>query len=64
MKAREVGVPVQSDESLGERIISSLGAVPILGRLLYLDRLTANALATGFQKAFTRDLFLSSGSLR
>jgi dethiobiotin synthetase len=47
-----------------ERIISTLGEVRVLGRLPYLDPLTPNTLATAFDKSFSRNLFITSGSPR
>jgi dethiobiotin synthetase len=47
-----------------ERIISTLGEVPVLGRLPYLDPLTPKTLAIAFDQGFSRDLFISSCSLR
>jgi len=42
-----------------ERIIGSLGRVPVLGRLPHLDPLTPAALAAAFTRAFVRESFLS-----
>jgi len=44
-----------------ERIIGSLGEVPVLGRLPHLDPLTPAALAAAFAQAFDRESFSSSG---
>jgi dethiobiotin synthetase len=40
-----------------ERIIGSLGEVPILGRLPHLDPLTPAALGAAFERAFKRESF-------
>jgi dethiobiotin synthetase len=45
-----------------ERIIGSLGKVPVLGRLPYLDPLTPLALAAAFALAFDRESFSSPAS--
>jgi dethiobiotin synthetase len=45
-----------------ERIIGSLGKVPVLGRLPYLDPLTPPALAAAFALAFDRESFSSPAS--
>jgi dethiobiotin synthetase len=42
-----------------ERIIGSLGKVPVLGRLPHLDPLTPPALAAAFAQAFDRESFSS-----
>jgi dethiobiotin synthetase len=47
-----------------ERIIGSLGAVPVLGRLPHLDPLTPQALAAAFERAFDRQAFSSPASRR
>jgi dethiobiotin synthetase len=44
-----------------ERIISTLGEVPILGRLPILNPLDATTLHTAFSKAFSQDSFLPPG---
>jgi dethiobiotin synthetase len=46
-----------------ERIIGSLGKVPVLGRLPHLDPLTPAALAAAFAQAFERESFSGPGAL-
>ena len=45
-----------------ERIIGSLGKVPVLGRLPHLDPLTPAALAAAFARAFERESFSNAAS--
>jgi dethiobiotin synthetase len=54
-----LGVAFIGDEHAeNERIISTLGDVPVLGRLPLLDPLTANTLNTAFAGAFRRESFM------
>jgi dethiobiotin synthetase len=61
---RRRGIPLLGVAFIGnvhaenERVISTMGAVRVLGRLPRLEPLTPKALATAFAKGFTRDSFV------
>jgi dethiobiotin synthetase len=60
-----IGVAFVGEEHReNERIISTLGGVPILGRLPILNPLDATTLHTAFGKAFSPDSFLPPGLQR
>jgi dethiobiotin synthetase len=55
-----IGVAFVGEAHLeNERIISTLGAVPVLGRLPMVNPLNASTLHTVFGKAFSHDAFLN-----
>jgi dethiobiotin synthetase len=60
------GIPVLGVALIGdahpdnEYTLSKMGRVPILGRLPYLDPLTAQSLKAAFETHFSRDSFLAS----
>ena len=67
---RRRGIPLLGVAFIGdahpdnERTIASIGAVRILGRLPLLDPLTPAALASAFERAFSRDAYLSESAPR